>query len=251
MAGLNSPKTSWLLQIQHVVQQAGNALVDLVLPRRCPGCNQVLALSTHHGFCELCWQSVDPVVDPCTRCGVPGQKPHTVCGRCRADPPPYASVTAPWVYGGQLAVAIQSLKYGGLSHHCRLLGALLRDRFLLPECIDWALPVPLHRKRLQRRGFNQAALLAVEALRGTGVKVRFDLIRRTRDTTRQAGLDLSSRQENVRGAFASSCKEVSGARLLLVDDVMTTGSTVAECARTLISAGAKEVHVLTLARAMP
>jgi ComF family protein len=191
------------------------------------------------------------VVDPCTRCGVPGPKPHTICGRCRAEPPPYVTVSAPWEYGGQLAVAIQGLKYSGLSHHSKPLGALLRDRLRSPTCIDWALPVPLHRRRLQQRGFNQAALLAVEALRGTGVKVRFDLIRRTRDTTCQAGLDLASRQQNVRGAFASGRKEVSGSRLLLVDDVMTTGATVSECARTLISAGAKEVHVLTLARAMP
>jgi ComF family protein len=102
-----------------------------------------------------------------------------------------------------------------------------------------------------QRGFNQAALLAIEALRGSGVKVRFDLLRRTRDTTCQAGLDNTSRLQNVRGAFASGHRGVGGARLLLVDDVMTTGATVAECTRTLLCAGAKEVHVLTLARAVP
>lgn len=243
-----SPETSWLLHITSTLQQAGSAVVDLVLPRRCPGCSQVLALPAGHGFCDLCWQTVILVDDPCARCGLPDCGP--LCAKCRAEPPPFATTSAPWVYGGQLALAIQGLKYNGLSHHCRPLGALLRDLHL-PEPIDRALPVPLHRKRLRQRGFNQAALLAVEALQGTGVKVHFDLLRRTRDTTCQAGLDLPSRQENVRGAFSASHNGVSGERLLLVDDVMTTGATVTECARTLISAGAKEVHVLTLARAVP
>lgn len=244
-----------MLRLAHGFPLAINAIVDLVLPPRCPGCNKPLTGPlTADGlpFCEICWQSVIWVTDPCLRCGAPAGAP--CCDGCRKTPPPFSATCAPLVYGGQLAAAVRQLKYGGATHHCRALATLLRHRLASrPEivtAIDGAVPVPLHRNRLRQRGFNQAALIAREALRGSAVPIRFDLLKRTRATGYQTGLDPASRRENVRGAFVVAGR-LQRQRLLIVDDVMTTGATVAECARSLLAAGAAEVHVLTLARAVP
>jgi ComF family protein len=154
------------------------------------------------------------------------------------------------VYGGQAAVAIGRLKYGSGAHLARPLGRILRS--LLPADGEWSIvPVPLHPSRLHQRGYNQATLLARSAASGTAVRVApWQALRRCRRTTSQADLDRWRRLDNVRGAFVAVPRLVRGRRLLLVDDVMTTGATASACTDALLAAGADVVRVLTLARAV-
>jgi ComF family protein len=240
---------------QRLAPMLWQAALDLLLPLRCPACDVVdRSQPGRLGFCELCWHSVEPVFEPCQRCGVPEATP--LCGRCREALPGFDSARAPLLYGGQLAVAIQRAKYNDQSQLCSVLGRSLRRVLAggLAERVDLALPVPLHRRQLTRRGFNQAALLCRSAVKSTMLRARYDLLLRCRETPRQAGSSLARRRENVAGAFSVDPRgrsSIAGRRVLLVDDVLTTGATAAACTRALYDAGAAEVHVLTLARAVP
>jgi ComF family protein len=197
-------------------------LLDLVAPRRCPGCDEALG-PADHAFCEACVL----LLDPGERVG--------------------AGLSA-YVYGGPMAEAVRRLKYGGRTDLAPPLGMLLAERALeLSGEVDAVVPVPLHPSRLRHRGFNQAALLARPVARALGVPLVTSELRRVRDTPPQAGLDAPSRLRNVRGAFVAL--RAPGSRVLLVDDVRTTGSTLAECAEALAIAGAEQVLTLVLATA--
>lgn len=152
---------------------------------------------------------------------------------------------------GTIRQAILLFKYGGRLSLGRHLGRLMvevADRLLDPREFDLLIPVPLHPKREQERGFNQATLLAKEVGRGCGLPVGRRLLRRVRATEAQRGA-RKEREANVKGAFRVDRPEkVNGRRVLLIDDVFTTGATVSECAKALMAAGAAEVAVYTLAR---
>ena len=220
------------------------AALDLILPPRCAAC--AIPLLSHEPFCELCWQSVVPLEGGCPRCGIPD---HTgLCERCRQAPPPFISARSPLLYGGQLAVAIRLLKYSGRSYLARPLASLLGPALDLSGPRPVVVPVPLHPRRLRRRGYNQAAVLALELARTTGLQVRHEGLVRRRDTHSQVRLSRQARLQNLRGAFLARPAAVRGARVLLLDDVMTTGATATACAEALCDAGARQVRVLTLAR---
>lgn len=155
------------------------------------------------------------------------------------------------LYGGQVAAAIARFKYGRQSH---LVGPLSR---LLTARLDplggknfVVVPVPLHRRKLVQRGFNQAALLARCVSRHLSLPVAHTALMRQRDTARQVGLSRKARQRNVDGAFGARSRAVNGRHVLLVDDVMTTGATAHACSSALLSAGALSVAVVVLARAL-
>jgi len=152
---------------------------------------------------------------------------------------------------GTIRQAILLFKYGGRLSLGRHLGRLMvevTDRLLDPREFDLLIPVPLHPKREQERGFNQATLLAKEVGRGYGLPVGRRLLRRVRATEAQRGA-RKEREANVKGAFRVDRPEkVNGRRVLLIDDVFTTGATVSECAKALMAAGAAEVGIYTLAR---
>jgi ComF family protein len=234
--------------------------LDFILPHRCPGCGQIFSVPIHlHPplleslFCQICVLSISPVLRPCGRCALPeGDK---ACASCHTRSISFQSASSPFIYGGQLATAIHRFKYGQASYLSRPLGLLLRRSPILMNPvhppIDLVVPVPLHPRRLMKRGFNQAALLAIEATKRMGLEVKCCLLRRITDTPTQSNLAPQFREENVRHAFQVSSSRAKGRHILLVDDVMTTGSTVEACAQTLIKAGAISVRVLTLARAVP
>lgn len=159
------------------------------------------------------------------------------------------SVAAAFLYGGPLADAIARFKYGGRAELAGVLGALLAEAALpLAGHVDCAVPLPLHPSRLRERGFNQSALLARPVARALGVPLEVDWMRRIRPTVDQAGLARADREGNVRGAFAAEPLEGSP-RVLLIDDVRTTGATLASASHALLAAGASEVRTLVLARA--
>ncbi len=159
------------------------------------------------------------------------------------------SPAAAFLYGGPLADAIVRFKYGGRSELAGVLGQLLAEAALpLAGRVDCAMPMPLHPARLRERGFNQSALLARPVARALGVPLAVEGLRRVRPTVDQAGLARADREGNVRGAFAA--RQLEGApRVLLIDDVRTTGATLASASHALLTAGASEVRALVLARA--
>jgi ComF family protein len=161
---------------------------------------------------------------------------------------------APWEYGGPLADALLRLKHAGRADLGEPLGrAIAREAaaVIAAARVDVVVPVPLHPARLRARGYNQAALLALGVGEGARLPIELGALERVRDTPPQRGLGPAARRRNVREAFAARGARVAGKRVLLVDDVLTTGATAAACAGALEAAGATRVVVLTAARALP
>jgi ComF family protein len=216
------------------------AICDLCFPPRCAACD---ALSTAP-FCPTCAESLYPVASPlCPRCGLPfdGGVDH-VCADCASHPPPFACARAGFRYGGEVARALVRLKFAGRPDLARRLAPLMPP---LPPC-DLVVPVPLHHRRIARREYNQALLLGRAAW--PGARIDPFALSRARDTPPQATLHGAERRGNLRGAFSAEARRVDGRRVVLVDDVLTTGATAVECARALRRAGATRVLVVTLAR---
>lgn len=220
---------------------AGDATVETLYPRRCAGCGR-------RGFwvCDDCDAALPRFARPwCDRCGTPSAQ--LPC-RCGGLPDALAAVRSAAVDNGWLRMAVRSFKYGGESARAEHLGALLVPLLQDLPPFDALVPVPLHRQRERRRGYNQARLLAVVAAVAHAVSVD-EVLLRTRPTGQQVGLDAVARRENVRGAFGIRFGAlVEGRRFVLIDDVLTTGSTLGNCAETLLAAGAQWVGAATLAR---
>ncbi len=215
--------------------------------------------------CPACRKSFTPVGSPlCTVCGeyfVSREGPDHVCGACAGRPRPYGRARAVGLYDQSFKTLIHRFKYRGKTQLADPLGRLLFAAWLTywqPDTIDRVVPVPLHHRRFRRRGFNQAYLLmrnwprlgAVCGVAVPDIKADRALLVRQRPTQPQVGLRREERRRNIRNAFAlNGAADCKRKRILLVDDVFTTGATVAECARVLKRAGADRVDVLTLARA--
>jgi len=230
--------------------------LDFFLPCLCLFCGAPVGPGSPAAVCGECEARIPRVESPvCPRCGrlfLLREGRDRLCGACLREPPPFVAARAAVVYeeegpGGQ---AVKRLKYARQLEYLPVLAHWLSE----PACQEFAraadliLPVPLHRRRLKERGFNQALWLA-RTLPGP---VAPDTLVRTRHTRPQTGLDPRARRKNVRGAFAVvRPREVEGKRVLLVDDVYTTGATVRECSRALLAAGAREVRVLTATRVAP
>jgi ComF family protein len=185
----------------------------------------------------------------CARCALPLQASAALCGQCQRHPPPWDAAWAPFRYAWPLDRLESRYKFGAELAAGRALGALWQcepPAAALPELL---VPVPLHRARLRRRGYNQALELAKPLARHLGVPLRHDVLRRRRATDAQTELDAAARRRNVRGAFVVRAGVELPAHVALLDDVMTTGATLAECARVLRRAGVRRVDVWALARA--
>ena len=203
-----------------VLSGAIRGLVDLLAPRRCPGCDLELA-PDEPALCGACGPLLEPL-------------------------PP--SARAAYALGGPLADGIRRLKYAGRSDHAEPLGAIFAGACAdLVGTIDLVVPIPLHPRRLAERGYNQSALLAVAVARALGAPLAIGALRRIRDTPAQAGLDAGARSRSIRGCFSASLRRP--ARVLLVDDVRTTGATFAEASLALRAGGALAVQARALAGA--
>jgi ComF family protein len=229
-------------------------LLDAILPPRCPGCGIIVDLPA--AICGTCWAGIAFIVDPlCQRCGRPFEftvADRSFCGRCLADPPVYDRARAAALYDDASRGLLLRFKHGDGLNLTPLFGAWLArtGAVLLPEA-DLLVPVPLHRTRLFARRYNQAALLALEIAKRTGVPVDVLGLVRDRRTPSQGTRTRAGRERNVRGAFLVTpplAAKIQGKRVLLVDDVMTSGATANACARVLGRAGAAAVDVLTIAR---
>jgi competence protein ComFC len=208
-------------------------LLDLLFPPACFGCHR-----RGEWLCADCRRDLPRLgPDGALRAGVGG----------------LAASWSAYAFDGALRGAIHRLKYAGARHYAEPLGELLADSWVFGEMAgaraDVVVPVPLHPRRESERGYNQSLLLARELGADRCLPVDDRALQRTRDTASQTRLSAAKRRENVAGAFQAERGRVAGRRVLLVDDVQTTGSTLAECAAALRRAGATEVWAVTVARA--
>ena len=236
-----------------LVRHAMAAIVAFALPPRCPGCGTVVA--EDHAFCLACWQALDFLGGPaCAQCGEPvalAFHAETRCGACLADPPPFDRARAAVAYGPIARALALKLKYGRRPGVARTMARPMRR--IADGMLDGALvaPVPLHRWRLWSRGYNQAALIARALVRDGAGELAIDLVDRPKATPALRGLGRLARQRTVAGAFRIGARwqqTVKGRRVVLIDDVYTTGATAKGCARVLKRAGAAQVSILCWAR---
>lgn len=230
-------------------------VVDLVFPPRCPLCGE--ALAAHGGLCSACWaELVIPGEPACAKCQRPlgdGIAAGSVCAPCLASPPLHDGIAAATLYNEASRRLVLAFKHGR-----RIALADQLARLILPRIgqvgAEWLIvPVPLHRWRLWRRGFNQSALLGREVAKTKGARLLVDGLVRRKATPMLGGLGRAARMRVLSGAIAVNPKRagtIRGAKVLLIDDVLTSGSTSEACVRALKRAGAEQVVVACFARVL-
>jgi ComF family protein len=227
--------------------------LDLALPPLCPACREPIE---GRGLCPACWSKLSFITRPyCERLGIPfvyDPGPGILSMEAIADPPAYHRARAAVRFDDISRALVHGLKYGDRLELAPMMGRWVSHagRELLAEA-DALVPVPLHWRRLWARRFNQSAMLAAAISAESGVPIAAAALKRVKPTVQQVGLSRSERAQNVQGAFRVSPEDkpaVAGRRLVLVDDVLTSGATVDGCARALLRAGAANVDVLIFAR---
>jgi ComF family protein len=227
--------------------------VDLALPPLCPACREPVI---GQALCAACWAKLDFIAPPyCERLGIPfayDPGPGVLSMQAIADPPAYGRARAAVRYDEVARTLVHAFKYGDRLDLAPTLGLwMARAGRELTANADALVPVPLHWRRLWARRFNQSAMLAEIVARDCGRPVAHEALKRIKATPQQVGLTRAQRADNIQGAFrvpASGRATVARRRLVLVDDVLTTGATAEGCARALLRAGAASVDVLTFAR---
>lgn len=244
-------------RMQQLFFDVARAGLDAVLPPTCLSCDGIVA--PPGGLCAECWRALDWIERPyCARCGTPFDAAlalpteDRVCAACLTGRSPLACTRAVLRYDAASRGLVLGFKHADRTHAAPFFGRwLARAGADALAGADLLVPVPLHWTRLVWRRFNQSALLAQALSRASGVRCLPDLLVRHRRTPMQGALGRRQRQRNVKRAFAVRARlagDVRGARIVLVDDVLTTGATLEECARALRRAGAAEVRALALAR---
>jgi len=245
-----APMTPW----RGVWRGALRFALDLALPPLCPSCREPLGDGV--GLCSACWAKLSFIEPPyCARLGIPflyDPGPGTLSMEAIADPPAYDRARAAVRYDDVARVLVHGFKYSDRLDLAPLMARWMAraGRELLAGA-DTLIPVPLHWRRLWARRFNQSATLAGAISAATDVPVVHGALQRVRPTAQQVGLSRAERATNVQGAFRVTTEgkmQVAGRRIVLIDDVLTSGATVDTCARVLLRAGAASVDVLTFAR---
>lgn len=243
MAALFGQKdATWRHRIRHLT----GALVDVVFPPICAGCKSLGGL-----LCRQCKREINWVMEPvCPQCGRPQVTTSDTCLNCQQAPLSLQQIRTAVFYLDPVAEVIKQFKYEGYFGLAQPLGELMLASWpRWQEPVELVVPVPLHAARQRERGYNQSELLARILARHLGWQVETAALKRIRRTRPQVGLKTAERQANVRGAFIAEPGLVTGKQILLIDDVRTTGSTLAAAADILLAAGAKSVSAFCLAEA--
>ncbi len=229
-------------------------LEDLLFPPRCASCGARLSVPAGTRLCLGCKDEIQAVSSPfCSICGDPFKSRAGVnrtCGRCLKALPFFEKARSFLVYSGPVRELIRRIKFHDDGHALRALKEIVEESFGRPACNGDAVvvPMPLHRARLIERGFNQSLKIALQLF--PKKMINRAMLKRIRNTPSQTGLSMKDRERNVRGAFVMGHYKCPPDKVLLFDDVFTTGATVNEAAKALKRGGVKRVEVLTVARAV-
>lgn len=224
-------------------------------PNYCLLCQQRLDSKEQSGLCDSCLLDLPWLTSACVKCALPLKSVRgesLICGHCQKQPPVFSQTHALFHYQFPIDRLVSRLKFHQQLRYAKALGQLLCDhirfQYQNQPLPDLLFPVPLHRKRLRERGFNQAQEIARVCSKELGIALRSDLCKRQKNTAHQPGLTARERRNNLKQAF--TCQALKpGCRIALVDDVMTTGTTMSELTRCLLKAGCEEVHLWCIARA--
>lgn len=241
--GTSSGKHFHLSILLHPFLHIGAKIGQSLLAQDCLLCQ---AASAGRLLCEACERELPATASACPRCAL-AEPSNAECGACLAHPPHYDASRAAFVYGYPVDALIQALKYGGQLALASLFAHKLYQRIEKTAGVDLIVPLPLHPARLAERGFNQTAEIAKTLSRLSGIAMDARLARRVRNTAPQTALPWRERAANMRQAFACE-RDLAGLRVAVVDDVMTTGATLDEFARTLKRSGAARVENWVVAR---
>jgi len=241
-----------------IIAEVLRHITDVIFPPQCISCAAILQPITQKVFCSTCREKIKFLTGSlCPICGITfpdSPSASHLCGNCLENKPYFSYARAVAGYESIILNAIHQFKYGRDLSIGALLASLMAD-FSFPdlEFGDYSLiiPVPLHIKKLRKRGFNQSIILADALRKKWQIPVNFSLLKRSKFTLTQTGLNKKERERNIKGAFEVTDKtKIAGRNIILIDDVYTTGATLNECAKVLIKAGAQKVAVLTLARVL-
>ncbi|MEY8427250.1 ComF family protein [Lachnospiraceae bacterium 46-15] len=225
-------------------------ILEILYPRHCPVCREIVKVRGAL-ICPECKKKLSPIREPiCKKCGKPIFDPvQEYCEDCRTRRHLYTRGLAVLLYTGKIKESVCQMKFHNKREYIDFYGVYMAE-VLGKQILEWGvqalIPVPLHRSKLRRRGFNQAELLAKEIGRALGIPVRTDIVQRIRKTKPQKELLYRERQNNLKGAFKISQYDVKLKKIVLVDDIYTTGSTVDEIAGRLLEQGAEEVYFVSL-----
>ncbi|MFC0203150.1 double zinc ribbon domain-containing protein [Novosphingobium soli] len=235
--------------------QALAPLLDLVFPPRCPLCGA--ALGSPAGLCAACWSTLaipgEPACGSCSRPFGDTMPQGGTCAPCLADPPRHAGIAAATLYNEASRKLVLAFKHGNRIALAPMMADLMMPKLSAVDGGWLVVPVPLHRWRLWKRGYNQAAVLAAQVSRRTGARLAVDLLERRRPTPTLGGLGKLARQRALSGAITLNrrgARGLKGARVVLVDDVLTSGATSAACVSVLRRAGAERVMIACFARVL-
>ena len=229
--------------------RAGALAKDLLFPRRCPVCDQAVR-PFGSLICPECERSLRPITgNVCLGCGRPIPDHERICSECRQNHRICRKGCAVYLYR-DISGPVYRMKYQGRAEYADYFGLQMGARIrqsMDPGQIDMLIPVPDSDKKRRERGYNQALLLAKGVCRQTGIPLREDLLIRTQDTLRMRNLSASARYKNLKNAFIVQGNDVEFMRIMLIDDICTTGATLDACAQALYDAGAREVTGAVLA----
>lgn len=235
--------------LQHYIE----TVISFIYPAQCRVCDNVLGFESIPYVCDTCCNNIDIIVPPwCNICGIPNTE--DVCDNCATKPPQYGKLRTIALYRGTLQQLIHLYKFEKRTTLVKYLAHLITTN--LPNDIsftdyDFIVPIPIHKKRLKERGFNQTTLLANHISKITDNQVETNSLIRKKNTSPQSSLDREARNTNIIGAFQLLNSDIFyNKQILLLDDVYTTGATVQEAVKVLWNADPKEIDILTLARAL-
>lgn len=232
------------LNYRHRIKRFGSWITANLFPDYCLICEKLIEAG---GFCQRCVKDLAHHKNQCRICAVPFSG-NDICGQCQRKPPPYHRIIAPFRYTPPISDLIHQLKYRKMLHVGRILGELLSNHLHALDLgpVDALIPVPLHWRRQISRSFNQSNEISKQVSKRLGIPMDIKAVKRMRHTPPQVSLGPKQRKRNMHRAFMA--KEISYSSVMIIDDVITSGSTVTELAKCLKRAGVEKVLVAAIAR---